>query len=94
MYGIHSKNGKFYIGDSQISIQDDDITIRDKTYTGTPRLWELITMREPDKSLYNKHDKAVYSEILNATNAIRQPNNPKKPKSSKGKKYNEIIKPM
>src|SRR6218665_216624 len=37
-FGINSKDGVFYIGDSKISIQLDDVTVRDKTYAGTPGL--------------------------------------------------------
>src|SRR5688572_5630618 len=41
-FGIHSKDKVFYIGDTPITIQGDDITVMDKTYVGTSGLWELI----------------------------------------------------
>jgi hypothetical protein len=93
-FGIYSKNGNFYIGDSPISIQNDDITIRDKTYAGSPGLWELITMAKPDKSIYDANDMDNYAEILYTTNAMKQPKNPSKPKSNRSEKYKEIIKPI
>jgi len=93
-FGIYSKNGNFYIGDSPISIQNDDITIKDKTYEGRPGLWELITMVKPDKSIYDANDIGNYAEILDTTNAMKQPNNPSKPKSNRSEKYKEIIKPI
>ena len=43
-FGIHSKDGVFYVGKEPITIEGDDITVKDKTYDGTPGLWELITM--------------------------------------------------
>src|ERR1043165_435194 len=41
-FGIRSKEGVFYIGDTPITIEGDDITVADKTYTGTPVPWEFI----------------------------------------------------
>ena len=93
-FGIHSKDGVFYIGDSPITIDGDDITVGEKTYIGTPGLWELITMTNPDSELYDTVDMVNYAEILNETNAIRQPNNPRKPRASRSNKYRNIIKPI
>ena len=93
-FGIRSKDGIFYIGDTPITIQGDDITIADKTYAGTPGLWELLTMAKPNESIYDGNDRDDYAEILHATNAMRQPNNPSKPKSSRSEKYKNIIKPI
>ena len=53
-----------------------------------------MTMKEPNDSIYNSNDLNDYAEILHATNAMYLPSNPNKPKSSRGKKYNEIIKPI
>jgi hypothetical protein len=93
-FGIYSKNDHFYIGDKAISIHNDDITVGDKTYAGTPGPWELITMAKTNKSIYNNNDFEAYKEILVETNAMRQPSNPSKPKSSRSTKYKEIIKPI
>src|SRR5688572_22321109 len=89
-FGIYSKDGKFYIGDTPITTKDDDITVAGKTYTGTQGLWELVTMIEPNK--YEEKDLRDYGEILCATNAMRQRDNPNKPKSSAGLKWNNIVK--
>ena len=51
-FGIRSKDGIFYIGDTPITIQGDNITVADKTYVGTPGLWELLTMAKPNDSIY------------------------------------------
>ena len=97
-FGIYSKEGevgKFYIGDTRIFLKDeDDITVKDKTYIGTPGLWELMTMEIPNKGLLKDKDLSDYTEILIATNAIPQPNRPNYPKSSGGYKYMNYIKPI
>src|SRR6218665_2906155 len=89
-FGINSKAGVFYIGNSPISIQSNDVTVGDKTYAGTPGLWELLTMAKPNNTIYDSDDLEEYAEILHVTNAMRQPNNPSKPKSSKSQKYKKI----
>lgn len=93
-FGIKSKDGQFYIGDTPISIEGDDITVGNKIYQGTPGLWELLTMAKPDSSIFNANDHEEYAEILDVTNAIRQKNNPNKPKSSRSEKYKNIIRPI
>jgi hypothetical protein len=93
-FGLQVKDGQFYIGTSPVTIQDDDVIVGDKTYAGTPGLWELLTMAKPDKSIYNPEDLRNYSSILHETDAIRNPNNPNKPRSSRSTKYTEIIKPI
>jgi hypothetical protein len=91
-FGLNSKDGVFRIGDTSVSIQNDDITVGNKTYAGTPGLWELLTMAKPNDSIYDANDLSDYAEILQVTNAMRQPNNPSKPKSSRSEKYVKIIK--
>src|SRR5688572_2387207 len=93
-FGIRSEDRIFYIGDTPITIQDDNITVAGKTYDGTPGLWELITMAKPTKSIYEDNDLKDYAEILVATNAMRHENNPNKPKSSRSEKWLKIIKPI
>ena len=93
-FGIKSKAGQFYIGDTSISIQGDDVTVGTKTYQGTPGLWELLTMAKPDNSIFDANDYEEYAEILDETNAMRQQNNPNKPKTSRSLKYKQIIKPI
>src|SRR5688572_1551806 len=90
IFGIRTKGEKFYIGDAPITIQGDDITVVGKTYAGTQGLWELMTMEEPNN--FDEKDYSDYSEILRATNAMRQEKNPNKPRSSAGLKWNNIVK--
>src|SRR6218665_1379922 len=92
--GINSKAGVFYIGNRPISIHNNDVKVGYKTYAGTPGLLELLTMANPNKTIYDSDDLEEYAEILHATNAMRQAKNPSKPKSSKSQKYKQIIKPI
>lgn len=93
-FGLRSRDGKFYIGDSEASIQGNDITVGTTTYQGTPGLWELLTLASPNSSIYDNRDLEEYAEILIKTNAMSQPNKPNKPKSSRSVKYAKIIKPI
>ena len=93
---IYDEDRKFYIGDSPVEIDGDNITVKGTEYTGTPGLWELLIMKEPDRNIYTDNDRAEYAKILKQTSAMKHGNNPasNKPKSSKGYKYKVIIKPI
>ncbi|XP_065679782.1 uncharacterized protein LOC136094108 [Hydra vulgaris] len=93
-FGIHSKDGKLYIGKKPILISNNDITIDDKKYIGTNGLWELLTKSSPDKDIYNEDDLENYKNILKETDAISSSKYPGKPRSSRSEKYNKIIKPI
>ena len=95
-FGLYDKDGVFYIGDSPVEIVDDDITVKGKEYEGTPGLWELLIMKSPNNTIYTTEDLANYAKILHDTSAMKHNHNPlsMKPKSSKGQKYKEIIRPI
>ena len=90
-FGLYDKDGKFHIGTSEVDISGDDIIIDDETFNGTFGLWELITSKKPKS--YTTDDLETYTEILLKTNAIISPTTGNV-KSSKGYKYNTIIKPI
>ncbi|XP_065679089.1 uncharacterized protein LOC136093771 [Hydra vulgaris] len=94
IFGIHynESDKKFYIGKKPITIEGDDITIESKKYIGTPGLWEIIVKSHPVRYTNDDHNK--YKEILNQTDAIRSDLNLAKPKSSRGYKYTNVIKPI
>jgi len=95
-FGLYDKHGEFFIGDSPVKIEGDDIIVKDKEYQGTPGLWELLIMKKRDKSIYNREDFRNYAEILRHNNAMKHNHDPRsnKPKSSKSQKYKEIIRPI
>ena len=93
-FGMYFKDGDFRIGDKKVDIEDDDIKIEDKEYTGTPGLWELIMKDNPQN--FTEDDYLKYGRILKQTNNIYQQNNPdtNKPKSNKSQKWKNLIKPL
>ena len=93
-YGIYVKDKTFYMGNKQIIIKDNDITVDNFEYKGTPGLWELITSKNPNN--YTNEDKEKYWQLILQTNTIYRNNNLKSnyPKSSKSPKWYNIIKPV
>ena len=96
IYPDENDNNKLKIGSKEITIIDSNIKIEDKIYPGTPGLWELIVRKEPPKTEFTEEDYLNYGRILKQTNAIYQDNNPmiNKPKSNKGEKWKNLIKPI
>ena len=91
-YGLYDKDGKFYIGNKLAIIVDNDLVVGKDEYEGTRCLWELIVLREPKK--FTNEDYKNYAELMIKTNALYRGNDPenKRPKSSKGYKWNTILK--
>ena len=95
-YGIYAKDGKFKIGNEFITIEDNDIKVKDKIFEGTPGFWELVTSKNPKLENYTKEDLSKYQQLVILTNTAYQNNNPNqnKPKASKSSKWKKIIKPI
>ena len=97
-FGISGrKSGDLHIGDKLIIFPDDgsnDIKIDDVVYKGTPGLWELITMKEPNEELIIQDDMSNYAKILFDTEGIYQPGSTTRVRSSPGYKYKNYIKPI
>lgn len=96
-FGLYwnKRSKSFMIGDKITVIDKDDLIVDGKKYNGTQGLWRLLTYKnKPDVKLYSDEDYNNYSKILWQTNSIYKNNNPKnkKPKSSKGDKYMNLIK--
>ena len=92
-YGVRNVVDKWMVGNSVLEInQDDSFYIAGKRYRGTPGLYELMFMKEPDKSVYDENDLAAYKSILSDTNAYKRYYLPgAKVNTNKGLKYREII---
>ena len=91
-YGLYDKAGKFYIGNKLAISVDNDLVVGKDEYEGTPGLWNLIVSKEPKN--FTKEDYENYAKLMVKTNALYRGNNPenKRPKSSKGYKWNTILK--
>ena len=92
--GIRFENGKPYLGNTQISILNNNITVGDKEYKGTPGLWQLIIMRKPAN--YTEDDYNKYKEIMIKTNALRKNYelDDNRPKASRADKWKNLLKPI
>ena len=85
--------GIFQIGKSLIEIGEiSEIYVDGKTYTGTPGLYELITLKKVNKCLITTRDLKNYRRILEASSAHKKHNNPKGTiKTTRGVKFREVI---
>ena len=51
-FGLRDKDGKFYIGNKEAKIKENNIIVDDKEYVDTPELWELIVATTPDDKMF------------------------------------------
>ena len=95
-FGLRDKDGRFYIGNKEVKIKDNNIIVGIKEYTGPPGLWELIVARSPDDNIFTNGDYANYAEIMHSTNTLRRNNDESetKPKANKSWKWKHILKPI
>ena len=93
-FGLRDKDGKFYIGNKETKIKENNIIVGDKEYAGTPVFWKLIVAISPDDNIFTNWDYDNYAEIMHATNALRRNNDESetKPKANKSWKWRHNIK--
>ena len=91
VFGVHGDEEGFYIGDTRIHVNDNNIIVGEKEYEGTPGLWELITLKEP--RVYDRVDYDNYAEIMINTNALKRANDggSRTPKASKSTKWTSLL---
>ena len=98
IFGVRKIGADHYIGNKHVIIKDDDIIIKEngERFVGTRGLWELITLKNPDKSDYDKMDKEDYERLMIKTNAVHKKYDPKNPhpRSNRGDKWTELLSPM
>ena len=92
-FGLRDKDGKFYIGNKEAKIKENNIIVGNKEYSGTPGLWELIVARSPDDKIFTNGTYDNYAEIMHSTNALRRSNDESetKPKANKSWKWKHIL---
>ena len=91
-FGIYDKDGKFYIGNKEVGIKDNNIIVDNEEYQGTAGLWELVVSKNPNRDIYNPIDHENYRKLLIQTNAMQSVKNPNIPKSNKGAKWKNVVK--
>ena len=95
-FGIYAEDGKFKIGNEFITIEDNDIKVKDKIFEGTRGFWELVTSKNPNPENYTEEDLSKYQQLIILTNTAYRDNNPKqnRPKASRLNKWKNIISPI
>lgn len=84
---------KFFLGNSLLEIDGDNLVIGGIRYKGTPGLYELIFKTNPIG--YKKQDETAYKDILQRTNVHKRNYDPKQQvKGSKSHKYLQVIRPL
>ena len=86
-FGLRDKDGKFYIGNKEAKVKENNIIVGNKEYTGTPGQWELIVARSPDDKIFTNGDYDNYAEIMHSTHALRRNND-------ESWKWKHILKPI
>ena len=73
-FGVNFReDGQAVIGNTPITIRDDDIVIGDHVYDGTEGLWTLISEKKKNNlHTYDGDDLRSYMDILRDTNVLHQ----------------------
>jgi len=95
-YGFKNKGIDFFIGNSEVKFEGDNLEIGGKIYKRTPVVLDLISMDKTKIKDATKTDKDNYLEILKETGAMYEldKNGKLKIKAPSGQKYGNIIKPL
>lgn len=95
VFGIRADGQRWLLGKSEVTINDDKIYIGSKSFKGTPGVFELLFMKNPDEEVYTKRDLKTYKQLLEVTDAHKQKYDlDHHVNSNKGYKYKNIIKPL
>ena len=70
-FGLRDKDGKFYIGNKEAKIKENNTIVGDWKKAGTPGLWELIVATTPDDKIFTNGDYDNYAEIMHSAYALR-----------------------
>ena len=53
-FALRDKDGKFYIGNKEAKIKENNIIVGDREYVDTPGLWDLIIATTPDNKNFHQ----------------------------------------
>jgi len=92
-YGVRTEGNTCMIGDSQVLVDTSgDITIKERLFSSTKGLWELLTPKNVNTEAVTKDDLKSYKKILSMTNAHLNRYQPDgNINITRGKKFREII---
>ena len=69
-FGLYDEEGKFYLGNKEVNIKNNNLYVDNEEYRGTPGLWELIVSKDPEKNKYNPIDYENYRKLMIQTNTM------------------------
>jgi hypothetical protein len=72
VYGLRFVGKRWAIGDSDVEIADNVITVKGVNYKVTPGLLEYLFLKEPYPELMTDSDLAAFKDIAVATNSARR----------------------
>ena len=93
-FGIKYRNGVYYLGNTSVDFDGNNLIIGNKEYEGIPGLWGLLTSVKPSLEDTTDNDFQNYGELMIVTYAMSHSENMNRPAANKGDKWNEIIKPI
>ena len=95
-FELRDKDGKFYIGNKEAKIRENNIIVGDKENVDTPGVWKPIVSTTPDDKIFTNGDYDNYAQIIHSTNALRRNKDESetKPKANKSWKWKHILKPI
>ena len=70
-YGVRQSHGILMIGDSKITFNDNEVTVKNIKYPKSVGLLELLFKKNPDDRFFSKEDLSNYKQILETTNGHR-----------------------
>lgn len=83
---------KWYLGNSEVKIDKNDIIVNNVRYEGTPGLYELLFMEKPRDNLITSEDVINYRNIAKFTNLFKKNFDSKQGIPRNIGKYNTYIK--
>ena len=94
-FGLRDKDDKFYIGNQEVKIKENNIIVGDEEYAGTHGLCELIVATTLVDKIFTNGDYDNYAELMHSTNALRRNNDESETKSKANRswKLKHILKP-
>jgi len=63
-FGLDNRGGHFFLGNTEVDFEGNDLVIGAKRFPGTQGLWDLIVMKRPVVALPTEEDKKNYEEIM------------------------------
>ena len=68
-FAMKYKNGGYYLGNTRVDFDGNDLIIGGREYEGTPGLWGLLTSVKPSFEDTTDNYLQTYGELMIATNA-------------------------